>query len=161
MEQDFMNRGYLLPPGCKDLIDALKLNVQTPPFPASLIDTSAITSKLTPPHLEQLIKKLNKLMPHIQKFEAPVLHKIEATALPPVLGQLVVPAKTTVNGLAALLGRKPFHIATDLLELRVMAAGDEVLTFDVISKVARKYGFPSDSSGGVMETLEKLRRGCF
>jgi hypothetical protein len=141
MEQDFMNRGYLLPPGCKDLIDAMKLNVQAPPFPASLIDTSAVSAQLTPPHLDELIKKLNKLMPLVQKFGSPAPISKEGSVPPPVMGQIMVPAETTVYGLAALLGQKPIQIAMDLLELRVMAAADEVLSFEVISKVARKYGY--------------------
>jgi hypothetical protein len=43
--------------------------------------------------------------------------------------------------LAALLGRKPFQICADLLELAVMANVDQMLTFEVAAKVAQKYGF--------------------
>jgi hypothetical protein len=151
MEQDFMNRGYLLPPGCKDLIDAMKLNVQAPPFPASLIDASAITPKLTPPHLEELIKKLNQLTAGSNWMSGMMALGKKASAPPPVKGQLAIPAETTVAQLAALLDKTPMQIAYVLLEMRMsesdaaslsgMVSYDEVLSFDIIFQVARKYGF--------------------
>jgi hypothetical protein len=38
MEHDFMKRGYLLPEGCKDLIDVLKKSKQPPQHPVLWFD---------------------------------------------------------------------------------------------------------------------------
>jgi hypothetical protein len=50
MELENMNRGYLLPPGCKDLIDALTLNsMQQSPFnQGHLAKLVALKAKLSP-----------------------------------------------------------------------------------------------------------------
>jgi translation initiation factor IF-2 len=48
---------------------------------------------------------------------------------------------TTVSQLAALLGKKPFQIIADLMEIGVFASANQSLDFEAISKVARQYGF--------------------
>jgi hypothetical protein len=104
MEHDFMKRGYLLPEGCKDLIDTLKLK----------------------PHDEPK-------HPSPQSF-APA-------PLPPVIGELVIPEQTSVLDLGRLLNQKPFRIIADLMQFGVFATVKQTLDFEVISSVARKYGF--------------------
>ena len=71
MENEYMKRGYLLPEGCKDLIDVWKV-------------------KGTP-------------NPSTPKSSSPA-------ALPPVIGEMTVPAGMTVSELAASLTQKPFQI---------------------------------------------------
>src|SRR5215472_9206323 len=120
MDYDFMKRGYLLPKGCKDLIDAMKLK-----------------ASLLPQGGENLLN-LSKLKPH-----AFILHPTPQLPplLPPVVGGIVIPEQTTVSQLAALLGQKPFQIITDILELGVFPLVNQVLGFKIISNVARKYGY--------------------
>ena len=102
MENEYMKRGYLLPEGCKDLIDVWK--VKGTPKPSTPKSSSA-------------------------------------AALPPVIGDLVVPAGMTVSELAASLTQKPFQIIADLMELGIFANLKDELGFETISKVVRKYGF--------------------
>lgn len=113
-----MKRGYLLPPGCKDLHDALKLELKQVPegfwesqcMPTSLFDVTVELSETVGP-------------------------------LPPIKGQIVIPPHTTVKKLAALLDQKPFQIIGDLMQLGIFATVDFLVDFKSISKVARMYGF--------------------
>ena len=98
-----MKRGYLLPKGCKDLIDTFK------------------------PH-------------HEQKNMSPQ-HHVSLPSLPPVIGELVIPEQTSVLDLARLLSQKPFQIVADLMQFGAFATVEQTLDFEVISSVARKYGF--------------------
>jgi hypothetical protein len=104
MEHDFMKRGYLLPEGCKDLIDTLKLKLHHEPKHPS------------PQH------------------SAPL-------SLPPIIGEIVIPEQTSVLDLAKLLTQKPFQIVADVMQLGVFATVKQTLDFEIISSVARKYGF--------------------
>jgi len=113
-----MQRGFLLPEGCKDLIDVLKLK----------------------PRLELLKLPLQvfDFQPKQQQYPA---------LLPAIVGQIVVTEQTTVAKLAALLGRKPFQIIGDLMEIGVFASLHQLLGFEAISKIARKYGFIAIRTG--------------
>jgi Translation initiation factor IF-2, N-terminal region len=113
MENDFMKRGYLLPEGCKDLIDVLKLKPHLPP--GGWFDLSELKPQLLKPP---------------QSFP-----------LPPITGEIIIPEGTSVLQLAALLGRKPFRIVADLMDIGVFANVNQLLDFETISKVARKYGY--------------------
>lgn len=112
-----MKRGYLLPKGCKDLNDVLKLKQKQveallpflPVSPTASSDPKLKPWKLPPP-------------------------------LPPVMGELVIPPKTTVKKLAALLGQKPYQIVGDLMQLGVFATAEFLLDFATISQITRKYG---------------------
>jgi hypothetical protein len=121
MEHDFMSRGYLLPKGCKDLIDAMRLKATI--FPEG-----------SEPSFD-----ISKLKPQIFIFDPK--HPLKPPALPPVVGELLVPNPTTVSQLAALLGQKPFQIIADVMELGVFANVNQTLDFKTISSVARKYGY--------------------
>ena len=95
MADEFMRRGYLLPQGCKDLIDVLKPGLPLAPMQPSL---------------------------------------------PPIIGELFIPGKISARELATLLGQRPFHIMTDLMQLGIFHFVEDLLDFDIVSKVARKYG---------------------
>jgi hypothetical protein len=127
MEPDFMERGYLLPKGCKDLIDALKLKPQQPPAPRPVLPLEAFNLK-----------------PELLKFkptQPSPPHSAPPAPLPPIIGEIVVPLQTTVSKLADLLGKKPLQIIADVLQLGFFVSATETLTFEIISGVARKYGF--------------------
>lgn len=124
MENEYMKRGYLLPPGCKDLADVLKHKQQ--PVPGAVLHS----------------------LPQIPKghWMAAVYNPIlkawkQLPALPPLKGQVFIPPDTSVKMLATLLGQKPFQIIGDLMTLGVFAQVDSILNFRTISEVARFYGF--------------------
>ena len=110
MDYDYEKRGYLLPEGCKDLIDVLKPKAQL-----------ASTPRLGP--------------------SGPLSTIVEETK-----GELTVAERMTVRELAALLRKKPFQIVADLLELRVVANVDQPVSFELIARVLRKYGYAARST---------------
>ena len=145
MDQEFVNRSYLLPPGCKDLIDVLNLKTKQQALSAWMFDASkhkAQPVKLSPSKLEHFVEALKKSKLSLLNFELkqPALPPA-AAALPPIVGELVVPAETTVLQLATLLGQKPFQIISDVMELGLFVFPSDGLSFEIISKVARKHGF--------------------
>jgi len=94
MENDYMKRGYLLPPGCKDLIDVLKLKEKKQQ--AMLTGPPATSSAA------------EGFWDHIEALETDVGR--ETTPLPAVKGEIIIRAVTTAGKLAALLGQKPYLI---------------------------------------------------
>ena len=61
--------------------------------------------------------------------------------LPATVDELVFPNLTTVRVLARLLKQNPFRIIADLMGFGVFATTDQILDFEAVSGVARKYGF--------------------
>ena len=104
LSPDYSKRDYLLPPGCKDLIDVINLE----------------SAKRTEAHQ------------HLGELRG---------VPPPITGDILVAGSTTVQQLAELLRQKPFKIIADLMELGVFAAVNQVVGFEAISKVARRYGY--------------------
>lgn len=117
MENEYMKRGYLLPPGCKDLADVLKHKEKF--VPGAVLHS--------PPQIPKghWMTALDKPTSKAWKEK----------------GQIFVPPGTSVKTLATLLGQKPFQIIGDLMALGVFALVDSILDFKTISKVARFYGF--------------------
>ena len=113
-----MKRGYLLPQGCKDLIDVAKLKfVQS-----------------------TLLKPLDPMPTfNIQTKPSP--------SSPPLTRQVFIFPQTTVKKLAALLGQKPFTILCDLVQFGTFASVDDLLDFKMISVIARRYGFTAIKAG--------------
>ena len=123
MENEFMKRGYLLPKGCKDLNDVLKLK-QVEALLPYVHHMPASSGALSHTKFKHTSFKPWKLAP----------------PLPPVTGEIIIPPHTTVNKLAALLGHKPHEIIGDLMQLGMFATADFLLDFKTISQIARKYG---------------------
>ena len=120
-EHDYMSRGYLLPEGCKDLIDVLKLKDQ---------------------RVHYQLPKLPTQFAHLPKAHGTMIKPLKEPApLPPVKGEISIPAQTTVSQLAALLSQKPVLIIADLIQMGVFASVWQLLGFETISRIARKYGF--------------------
>ena len=119
---EHFERGYLLPKGCKDLIDVIRLqeSPETGVFPK--------------------LPLLLPIKPQTGGFLKPV------AAPPPMKGDLLVRDHATVRELAVLLGQKPFKIIADLMELGVFANVNQPLGFEVISQVASKYGYVAKRS---------------
>ncbi len=116
MEFENFERGYLLPKGCRDLIDVIRLNhkLESKDF----LKTPLVSSK---PQTGISLKP--------------------ASVPPAVKGDLSVSDNTTVKELAALLGRQAFEIIADAMELGIFATVNQSLGFKVISQIAEKYGY--------------------
>lgn len=111
-----MNRGYLLPDGCKDLMDAWKAKELSHPF--SFLP--AIKPGMGGGHW----------MTYPMPLKAPHYK-----------GMLTVPAQISVLELATMLNQNMSRIFADLLEIGGLAAVKEQLDFATIQKIAWKYGF--------------------
>ena len=119
-----MKRGYLLPQGCKDLIDVAKVKPENNP------------------------KFLWPSLPGKAAFyETAIISWKQFGLLPPPMRQIFVSPHTTVKELAALLGQKPFTILCDLVQFGTFASVDDLLDFKMISVIARKYGFEAIKAG--------------
>ena len=100
LSPDYSKRSYLLPKGCKDLIDVI--------------------------HLQELGK----------------IYSPQPPGQPPLLKlELLVSQPISVAALADLLNQKPFQIMADLLELGVFPTTKQLLDFETVCRVARKYGY--------------------
>src|SRR4029077_15242606 len=99
MEDIYMSRGYLLPEGCKDLIDVLNLHRKQQPF--------------KPWSLPKLPKQFPGAHAEPIKWKQP--------PPPPLNREITVPSQISVAELATLLAQKPFRIIADLMELGVFA----------------------------------------
>jgi hypothetical protein len=114
MNFEHFERGYLLPMGCKDLIDAINLRPKS-----DAIDLLALSQSKT------FLKKVSW---------API-------QLPPIKGELVVSKRASVEELAELLGQKPFKIIADAMLLGIFATVKQSLPFGTVQQIARKYGY--------------------
>jgi hypothetical protein len=115
-ENEFMKRGYLLPDGCKDLADALKAKRAT---------AFEIWFKA------DAIKSLKSITPK-----------------PPLQGVLTIPTKISLSRLATMIDKKPLQIVKDLMKLGIffplneeLEQLDSEMDFELISHIARMYGF--------------------
>src|SRR2546426_12159095 len=61
--------------------------------------------------------------------------------------RMPIPGPVRVSDLAAALGRKPFQIIADLMEIGLFKSVHEAVGFDDASKIARKYGFEAQRVG--------------
>ncbi|HEV2392761.1 MAG TPA: hypothetical protein VG146_10410 [Verrucomicrobiae bacterium] len=61
--------------------------------------------------------------------------------MPPIVGEVVVEDGMTARQLATVLKRSPYKVVADLMEAGVLATPGYQIPFDLISKVARKYGY--------------------
>jgi hypothetical protein len=66
--------------------------------------------------------------------------------LPPIIGEILIPAHTTGLQLASILSRKPYQIIVDLVGIGVFANLNEELDFDTIAKVTRLYGYTAKNA---------------
>ncbi len=119
--EDF-ERGYLLPTGCKDLIDVIGLH----PVPQS---------------------KIFLRLPLVESKPQTGLWLKQPSAAPVMKGDLFVSDHTTVKELAALLGQKAFQIIADAMELGIFASANQSLGFKAISQIAEKYGYVAKRTG--------------
>ncbi len=61
--------------------------------------------------------------------------------------RISIPDPVPVSELASALGRKPFQIIADPMEIGLFSNVRGVVAFDEASKIARKYGFLAQRIG--------------
>lgn len=115
MDFERYERGYLLPDGCKDLIDLIRLRGGKHFF-----ETVVIPPK--PP------------VPKESVFGQPAI-------VPPSGTQISIPSGLSVRDLAALIGKKPFVIIGDLMQFGIFANMYQLLDFETAARVLAKYGY--------------------
>jgi len=118
---EHFERGYLLPNGCKDLIDVIKLQAQCE------------TKVFFKPNAKFFLKAKPKifLKPLSQPLTQPPQNK----------GELLITEPANASQLAEVLAQPISHIIADAMQLGVFATPNQSLSFEVISKIALKYGF--------------------
>jgi hypothetical protein len=67
--------------------------------------------------------------------------------LPPIVGEVAVEEGMTARQLATVLKQNPYRVVADLIEAGVFATLDYKIPFELISKVARKYGYRTKKIG--------------
>jgi hypothetical protein len=119
MSFENFERGYLLPKGCKDLIDVVK-----------------------PPAHSNIFLKL----PFLHSKPQTEISAKPASAAPAMKGDLFVSDHTTVKELAALLGKQAFQIIADAMQLGIFATVNQSLGFKASSQIAQKYGYTAKTT---------------
>ena len=109
-----MKRGYLLPEGCKDLIDVFR-------------------SSLARQRRERLrALERQKLMERLR-----VLHGL----IPPIVGEIKISGPMRVEDLASALKQQVARIMIDVMELEIFVPPQVLLGHQEIAWVALKYGY--------------------
>lgn len=106
MQNEFMQRGYLLPEGCKDLIDLLQPKACSPAKPPSDVPAN----------------------------------------LPPVIGEITIPAYTTVAELSQMIQVTKWQLISDLMAENIFVTLHQLIPFEVASRLARKHGYLAKST---------------
>lgn len=113
LSPDYSKRDYLLPPGCKDLIDVINLMAARKSVPTVFLPRK---------HHQMLLG--------------------EFPGIPaPLTGEIKIAGATTVGQLAAVIGQPTAAIMADLMVLGIFATVNQVIGFEAIRRVARKYGY--------------------
>lgn len=134
MYYDYNKRSYLLPPGCKDLIDLLRLEEQKkrsatqlpmlPGLQGGEIFIAGTQEILGPWKL----KKKKSKEPQPDSLKIPSIHEI------------AIPDEIPVTELAKIAGQKPFKIIADLMEIGIFSSVNQKVGFEAASRVLKKYG---------------------
>lgn len=128
MTPEQYQRSYLLPPGCKDLIDVLRLQEL-----AQQAEIAPLLSEQAPISGSEAFSQVWNL--DQKKLKLPFPFPDQGFFLEVQLGEAV-----NVQFLASVLGRPPAQILSDLTELGVIVSGDGQVSFDDAAKVLHKYG---------------------
>jgi hypothetical protein len=135
MYYDYNKRSYLLPPGCKDLIDLLRLeqkkqaSIQLPFLQSA--DMFAGTEQIFG---AWKLKKKKPKQPQPDSLEIPKVTEV------------TIPDEILLTDLAKITGQKPFKIIADLMEIGVFANTQQLVGFKAASRVLKKYGIVAKTS---------------
>ena len=136
MYYDYNKRSYLLPPGCKDLIDLLRLeqkkqaSIQLPFLQSGDMFTKSAEQIFGP-------WKLKKNQP---KQPTPEFVEIPTTR------EVTIPDEILLTDLAKITDQKPFKILADLMEIGIFANTQQLVGFEAASRILKKYGIVAKRS---------------
>ena len=122
MHYDYTKRNYLLPHGCKDLIDVLKLEEKTAELPP--IFSAQVLPELFPAW------KLPKLT---TKTDEPIVSVKPA--------EVTISDKISILELSLISGQQPFKVIADLLQLGDFVSMKDEVDFETAARLLKKYGF--------------------
>jgi hypothetical protein len=133
---DPRKRNYLLPPGCKDLVDALNQSTKL------VLGLKQMGSAATKAGFWKYTKQTPGQAPGWPQTPA---SQAGAETFP--AGEVEIPERAPIKLLARILGKKIYQIIADLMELNVFANVNESVDFETASKVLRKYGYQVKKPG--------------
>ena len=136
---DYNKRNYLLPPGCKDLIDLLRLEQQKGPFLQYVGEEDLPEASQPKPWI---------LPSQHKKSKAPAPESNPNPLPAGSFREVEIPESITVSALAQLVGKKPFHIIADLMTIGVFATLHSDVTFEAAENILRNYGLIAKKTGG-------------
>lgn len=139
MYYDYNKRSYLLPPGCKDLIDFLRLQEQKKQASIELPFMQLGDVSVDNPAEMPVPWKLKK-----KKAKDPVEDLLKI----PTLREVTIPEALLVVDLARIAGQKPFKIIADLMEIGIFANANYKVGFQAASRVLKKYGIVAKKASG-------------
>jgi Translation initiation factor IF-2, N-terminal region len=132
MYYDYNKRSYLLPPGCKDLIDFLRLEEQKKQASIQLPFLKGLQPGETfPPETKQLFGPWKLKRKSKEQEDTPKI---------PTLREVTIPTEILVRELAETAGQKPYKIIADLMEIGVFANVNQAISFEAASRILKKYG---------------------
>jgi Translation initiation factor IF-2, N-terminal region. len=138
MYYDYNKRSYLLPPGCKDLIDLLRLEEQKKRPSTQLPMLQGLPAlqggEIFIAGTQEILGawKLKKKKP-----QEPSIAPLGAQE---VSREVAIPENIIVRELANIAGQKPFKIIADLMEIGIFANVSQPITFEAASRILKKYG---------------------
>jgi len=134
MYYDYNKRSYLLPPGCKDLIDLLKLDEQKKQFSIQLPKLPGLLGgEIFIAGTEEIFGPWKLKKTKSKEPEAEQLIVLPGS-------EVVIPEQIVALQLAKIAGQKPFKIIADLMEIGVFANVNQSIAFEAASRVLKKYG---------------------
>jgi hypothetical protein len=127
---------YLLPDGCKDLIDVLRLRQR-------LVERMRRPVPRGPALTPQSLTDSQKLSSHTPMTK--IAHLAEAVpptpdAFPRLPHSVILRDPITVGNLAQTLQLKPFELVAYLMHVNIFASMDYRLTFETASALCAYYG---------------------
>jgi len=126
MFYDYNKRNYLLPPGCKDLIDLMKLEEHRPIIPEGAEDLS--------PEMVQFLTPWK--LPSKEKKAKPA----QADPASGSFREVKIPQSIAVSKLAELVGQKPFQIIAEFMGLGIFTTAHALVSFEAAAMLLKKYG---------------------
>jgi hypothetical protein len=137
MYYDYNKRSYLLPPGCKDLIDWLRLEEQKKRASIQLPMLQGLPGlqggEIFIAGTQKILGawKLKKKKSEESQADSPGI---------PSIREVVIPDEILVRELAKIAGQKPFKIIADLMEIGIFQNVTQKIGFETASRVLKKYG---------------------
>jgi hypothetical protein len=133
MYYDYNKRSYLLPLGCKDLIDLLRLEEQKKRTASQTLKLPGFHAEIFIPGTQETFGpwKLKKMKSKEPQAEPPVV---------PPTSEVFIPDQILVMQVAKIAGQKPFKIIADLMEIGIFANVMQKIGYEAASRILKKYG---------------------